>query len=104
MKAAKNPVEMEGMRRVNVKNSVSLVQYFAWLEDHLKNNPETNLTEYSAAEKLEEFRKLQDLYFGPSFETISSIGPNGAVIHYKPELHTALKMNNREIYLLDSGV
>jgi len=58
MKAAKNPVEMEGMRRVNVKNSVSLVQYFAWLEDHLKNNQETDLTEYSAAEKLEEFRKL----------------------------------------------
>jgi len=58
MKAAKNPVEMEGMRRVNVKNSVSLVQYFAWLEDHLRNNPETDLTEYSAALKLEEFRKL----------------------------------------------
>jgi len=58
MKAAKNPVEMEGMRRVNVKNSVSLVQYFAWLEDHLGNNPETDLTEYSAALKLEEFRKL----------------------------------------------
>jgi Xaa-Pro aminopeptidase len=32
------------------------------------------------------------------------MGPNGAVIHYKPEKETALKMNNKEIYLLDSGV
>eukprot|EP00347_Sterkiella_histriomuscorum_P001334 403372432 len=104
IKASKNPVEQEGMRDSNIKNSVSLVQYFAWLEDHLKNNPDSTLNEYTAQEKLEEFRKLQDLYVGPSFETISSIGPNGAVIHYKPEPETALRMNNKEIYLLDSGV
>ena len=41
---------------------------------------------------------------GSSFDTISSIGPNGAVIHYKPKEPTALKMNPNEIYLLDSGV
>jgi len=39
----------------------------------------------------------------PSFESISSIGPNGAVIHYKPEQDTAKPLNNDEIYLLDSG-
>lgn len=38
-----------------------------------------------------------------SFETISSIGPNGAVIHYAPTKEIALKLNNDEIYLLDSG-
>lgn len=26
---------------------------------------------------------------GLSFDTISSIGPNGAIIHYKPEENTA---------------
>jgi Xaa-Pro aminopeptidase len=62
------------------------------------------LTEYTAAQKLEEFRRLGDLYQGPSFDSISSIGPNGAVIHYKPKKDTALSMNNKEIYLLDSGV
>jgi Xaa-Pro aminopeptidase len=40
---------------------------------------------------------------GPSFDTISSIGPNGAVIHYKPSQDTALKLNNKQIYLLDNG-
>lgn len=62
------------------------------------------MTEYTAAKKLEEFRKTRELYQGPSFDTISSIGPNGAVIHYKPKKDTALKMTNKEIYLLDSGV
>lgn len=104
IKAVKNPVEMEGMRRANIKNCVALIRYFAWVEDHLKSNPDTDLTEFTAAEKLEEFRRLGDLYVGPSFESISSMGPNGAVIHYKPEKATALKMNNKEIYLLDSGV
>lgn len=104
IKAMKNPVEMEGMRSANIKNCVSLAQYFAYLEDHLMKTPETDLDEYLAAEKLEEFRKLQALYVGPSFETISSMGSNGAVIHYKPEQGKAFKMSNQEIYLLDSGV
>ena len=40
---------------------------------------------------------------GLSFDAISSIGDNGAVIHYKPEKETAKIINNTEIYLLDSG-
>lgn len=40
---------------------------------------------------------------GLSFDAISSIGENGAVIHYKPEKDTAKIINNKEIYLLDSG-
>jgi Xaa-Pro aminopeptidase len=42
------------------------------------------------------------MFKGPSFDTISSIGPNGAVIHYKPK-KDSLEINAREIYLLDSG-
>jgi Xaa-Pro aminopeptidase len=38
-----------------------------------------------------------------SFKSISSIGANGAIIHYKPEKDTAVDLNNNEIYLLDSG-
>lgn len=104
IKAVKNTTEMQGMRNVNVKNCASLIQYFAWMEDHLRNNPESEMTEYTAAKKLEEFRMTREHYVGPSFDTISSIGPNGAVIHYKPKKDTALRMNNRELYLLDSGV
>ena len=43
------------------------------------------------------------MFKGPSFASISSIGSNGAVIHYHPEKETARPLNNKEIYLLDSG-
>ncbi len=56
-----------------------------------------------AAEKVYEFRKTQDKFMGLSFDTISSIGPNGSVIHYKPEKEGSLIVNNKEMYLLDSG-
>jgi Xaa-Pro aminopeptidase len=61
------------------------------------------LDEFIGARKMDYFRTEGSLHKGPSFDTISSIGPNGAVIHYKPEEHSALKLNNKEIYLLDSG-
>lgn len=103
MKAKKSKTEMEGMRSCNVKDCAALVKYFSWLDNELKTNPDSGLDEFTGARKIEEFRTAGELYMGPSFDTISSIGPNGAVIHYKPEKDSALKLNNKEIYLLDSG-
>ena len=40
---------------------------------------------------------------GLSFDTISGSGPNGAIIHYKPEVETCLKIDPNAIYLCDSG-
>jgi Xaa-Pro aminopeptidase len=49
------------------------------------------------------FSREQQHFIGLSFTTISSMGPNAAVIHYKPEFLTAAKINANEIYLCDSG-
>lgn len=38
-----------------------------------------------------------------SFEAISSVGPNAAIIHYKPEPDTSSTIVMDKIYLLDSG-
>jgi len=78
------------------------MKYFAFLEQELKN-PNHTLDEFSGARKVEEIRTQGELYVGPSFDTISSIGSNGAIIHYKPKKETAKRLNNDEIYLLDSG-
>ena len=40
----------------------------------------------SVASKLEGFRREDPSCVGLSFATISSVGPNGAIIHYKPEV------------------
>ena len=44
-----------------------------------------------------------DLFVGLSFDTISATGPNGAVIHYKPEKGNCAIIDPKTIYLCDSG-
>jgi Xaa-Pro aminopeptidase len=90
------------MRNCNVRDCAAIMKYFAFLEEELKKQGH-GLDEFSGARKVEEYRTLGEFYKGPSFDTISSIGPNGAVIHYKPEEKTCLPLNNDEIYFLDSG-
>jgi len=46
---------------------------------------------------------LQEDFVGPSFETISSSGPNGGIIHYAPTPETDRKLSVNEMYLCDSG-
>jgi hypothetical protein len=38
-----------------------------------------------------------------SFESISAVGANAAVIHYRPTELTDARINDQEVYLLDSG-
>jgi len=40
---------------------------------------------------------------GLSFDTISGSGPNGAIIHYKPDPETCAQVTADKMYLLDSG-
>lgn len=101
-KCAKNAAEMAGMYACNIRDCAAIMKYFAFLEEELRK-PDHSLDEFSGARILDELRTHGDLHQGPSFDTISSIGANGAVIHYKPEEGTSLKLNNNEIYLLDSG-
>lgn len=63
----------------------------------------TNITEFSGAVKVLEFRKVLANFQGLSFGTISSIGPNGSVIHYEPHADNCKVITNKEVYLLDSG-
>lgn len=101
MKAKKNDIEANGMRRAHIKDSVALCQYFMWLEQQIADNIE--LDELTGSEKLEKFRAEQELFVGPSFETISSSGSNGAIIHYKVTPETNRPINKNELYLCDSG-
>ena len=101
-KCHKNETEQQGMRNANVRDCAAIMKYFAYLEEELRKEDHA-VTEYTGARYLDELRTRGQYHQGPSFDTISSIGPNGAVIHYKPEQDTCLPINNREIYLLDSG-
>jgi len=101
-KAVKNNTEMEGMRQCHVRDGAALTEFFAWLENELIVKG-TKLDEVEAADKLEHIRSKHDKYVGLSFDTISSTGPNAAVIHYKPEPGNCSTVDPKQIYLCDSG-
>jgi Xaa-Pro aminopeptidase len=101
-KAIKNEVELKGMRDCHIRDGAALTEYFAWLEDQLINKNAT-LDEVDGADKLESIRSKHERFMGLSFDTISSTGPNGAIIHYKPEKGACSIIDPKAIYLCDSG-
>ena len=101
-KAVKNETELEGMRQCHIRDGAALSQYFAWLEDQLIGEG-VQLDEVQAADKLEQIRSKGEHFVGLSFPTISSTGPNAAVIHYQPEAGNCSTIDPKAIYLCDSG-
>ncbi|KAF8970449.1 Creatinase/aminopeptidase [Flammula alnicola] len=101
LKAIKNETELEGFRQSHIRDGAALARYFAWLEEQLNNGAEIN--ESQASDKLEKFRSELDLFQGLSFTTISSTGPNGAIIHYSPDPNDCDIIKKDQIYLCDSG-
>ncbi|KAF7291982.1 putative Xaa-Pro aminopeptidase P [Mycena indigotica] len=101
MKSIKNPTELEGFRQSHIRDGAALARYFAWLEEQLNDGVVVN--ESQAADKLEEYRSELELFAGLSFPTISSTGPNGAIIHYCPDANDCAVVKKDQIYLCDSG-
>lgn len=99
-KAIKNEKELQGMRNCQVRDGAAVCKFFNWMENQLKDGKK--ITEYQAAEQLEKFRAEQKDFITPSFETIAGMGPNGAIIHYKPEEDSAV-ITTDSLFLLDSG-
>ena len=100
LKAIKNETEIRGFINCHIRDSAALCSYFAWLE---KEVPKGTVTEVSGADKLLQFRQEMQNFVGPSFDTISSVGSNAAIIHYKPSAETDTPLSVDKIYLVDSG-
>ena len=97
-KAVKNPVEIENMRKAQIKDSVAHVRFMKWLKE---NVGKMKITEMSASDKLDEFRAEMGGFIRPSFEPISSYGEHAALCHSSPETDVELKEGN--IFLTDTG-
>ncbi|KAI9022617.1 Creatinase/aminopeptidase [Hyaloraphidium curvatum] len=100
-KAVKNSAEIAGFRACHRRDAAALCRYAAWLEKELAEGRKWN--EYDAAGVLEKFRSEQADFVGLSFQTISSTGPNAAIIHYAPDAEKSDVIDRDRIYLLDSG-
>ncbi len=99
-KAAKNEAEITGMRAAHRRDAVALVRFLHWLEGALA---EGGHSELSVARRLEQFRREQERFIGPSFATISGYGPHGAIVHYSVTEESAAALRPEGLLLLDSG-
>jgi Xaa-Pro aminopeptidase len=99
-RARKNAVEVQGARNAHIRDGGALSRFLRWIDDEGATG---NISEVDAAMRLESFRdetsELRDI----SFESISGAGPNGAVIHYRPNVDTNRKLQKGSLYLIDSG-
>lgn len=100
-KAVKNPFEIEGMRQAHIRDGVAMVHFLYWLEKSIQ--ADRRVSEWDAAVKLGEFRASQAGYQGDSFETISAYGPGAALPHYVTPRQGAPVLEQRGLYLCDSG-
>lgn len=100
LKACKNETEMSNLRSCNIVDGVAMVRFLHWLDDNIGK---IHITEISAAEKLEEFRREGKDYIGLSFETISGYNAHGAIIHYEPTEETDATVEPHGLLLVDSG-
>ncbi len=100
LKAKKNRIELENIENCQVKDGVAMVKFLKWLKEAIKTE---ELTEISVSDKLREFRELGEGFIDISFDSISGYGPNGAIVHYKASKENQAKLQNRGLYLIDSG-
>jgi len=101
LKAIKNETELEGFRQCHIRDGAALARYFSWLEEQLNQGVE--VSESQGSDQVAKFRSELDMFQGLSFETISSAGPNGAIIHYSPDPNDCDIIQKDQIYLCDSG-
>jgi len=100
MKAMKNPVEVENIKKAHIKDGVAMCKFIYWLK---KNVPLGNVSEISAAEKLVEFRAQMDGFLDQSFAPIFGYGEHGAIIHYSATEETNVVMEDKGLCLIDTG-
>jgi len=99
-KSIKNKTEIQNTIKAHLYDGAALTKFLFWLKNNFKNK---KISEISAQEKLLEFRKSNKMFKSLSFPTISSSGPNGAIIHYKASNKSNRVLKKGDIYLVDSG-
>jgi Xaa-Pro aminopeptidase len=96
-KAAKNEVELNGMRAAHVRDGLAMVKFLHSMD--VDPAPD----ELAAEARLEGFRRESNLLKDLSFDSISAFGGNAASPHYKSSPETNVAIRGNGLYLIDSG-
>lgn len=100
MKAVKNAVEQENLRKAHLMDGIAVTKFMFWLKKNVGKIP---MTEISAAEYLESLRAQNPSFIEPSFTTICACGANGAIIHYSATPENFSEIQAKGMLMVDSG-
>jgi Xaa-Pro aminopeptidase len=95
----KTTVEFNNICLAHIEDGLSLTKFIL----RIKQNMKLYSDEYSFIDELYNLRKEGINFFRNSFDYISALDENGAIVHYKPTLKSSKKFNKQNILLLDSG-
>jgi len=99
LKSIKNKTEINNMKKAHILDGVALTKFIYWIKKINKRK----ITEVDAQNKLEKFRRMNMSFLYPSFDTIAGSGKNGAIVHYRANKKNCKIINNKDIFLCDSG-
>ena len=99
-KGVKNEVEVENIKKAQLKDSVAHVRFMKWLKENVEKEV---ITELSATDKLDGFREEMGNFIRPSFAPISSYGEHAAIVHYSSSEETNVQLVPGSLYLSDTG-
>lgn len=99
-KAMKNETELENIRRAHIKDGVAVTKYMHWVKTHVASE---KITEISASEKLDEFRREQEGYLWQSFSPICAYKEHAAMMHYSSTPETDVQLKPEHFFLNDTG-
>ncbi|PCI99281.1 MAG: X-Pro aminopeptidase [Alphaproteobacteria bacterium] len=99
-KSIKSITEQEAVRAAHIQDGVAIVKFLHWLS---VSDNHTGMSEISAEEQLEAFRRENPDYLEPSFPTIAGFAGNGAIVHYRATPQSNVDIGGNGILLVDSG-
>ena len=99
-KSIKNEIELKNIRNSHIKDGVAFTKFMYWLKNNIGK---IEITEISATQKLEGFRREQDKFIEPSFSTIAAYKDHAAMMHYSATEESNYKLEPRDLFLVDSG-
>ena len=98
MKALKNEIEQQNIRKACLFESLTICRFLAFIEEN-----KDHLDELSCDTKLKELRGKSPLYRGDSFDTIAAVGPHAAMAHYQAIKKTNVALTSAPLLLVDTG-
>lgn len=100
LKAIKNEVELEQMKRVYLLDSLVVCRFMRWLKENVGKIP---MTELSAARYMDQLRRDTEGFLDLSFPTICAYRENAAMMHYQATTKQDKEIHAEGMLLIDSG-